>query len=276
MLRNTIQNSNEMEYVIFEKGIDNMMSPERKNYREFIRCVEGRCDIVCNDKTYILTKNNCALIITRFLQKITPSSDFKCEVIYIENGFLRQSEPNHPYIIQGALSLCMNPVLNLEPDEQELCRLLFYNFNLRIQDRRHKFYDEILRTSARMLILDLFDMHARAYNGEALSPSASEIMTKFIDMLSNKEYRDNREVAYYARELGVVPKYLSEISNKTSGFSASYWINRFTSYDINQLLREKKMSSAEIARLFHFTSTSYFNRYVKRYLGAYPNELRAQ
>jgi AraC-like DNA-binding protein len=36
------------------------------------------------------------------------------------------------------------------------------------------------------------------------------------------------------------------------------------------------MSSAEIAQMFHFTSTSYFNRYVKRYLGVYPSELRGQ
>lgn len=265
-----------MEHVIFENGLGNIMSPERRNYREFIRCSEGHCEIVCNEKTYNLTKNNCALLLTRFVQKIKPSSDFQCEVIYIESGFMRQSEPNHPYVIQGALSLCMNPVLDLLPDEQELCRLLFYNFRLRIEDKSHKFYDEILRTSARMLLLDLFDMHARTYKGETMSQSASDIMQRFIEMLQNREYRENREVAYYAKELGVVPKYLSEISNKTSGFSASYWINRFTSYDINQLLREKKMASAEIASLFHFTSTSYFNRYVKRYLGAYPNELRGQ
>ncbi len=265
-----------MEHVIFETNIDNIKLPERKNYRQFIRCAEGSCNIICNDKEYTLTKNNCALIITRFLQKIVPSKDFKCEIIYIESGFLRQSEPNHPYIIQGSLSLCLNPVLELLPDEQELCRQLFYNFNLRIQAKEHKFYDEILRTSARMLLLDLYDMHFRTHQGETMSQSASDIMSRFMDMLRNKEYRDNREVAYYAKQLCVVPKYLSEISNKTSGFSASFWINRFTSYEINQLLREKKMASSEIARMFHFTSTSYFNRYVKRYLGAYPNELRGQ
>lgn len=77
-----------------------------------------------------------------------------------------------------------------------------------------------------MLMLDLYDFHARINNDDNTSLSAASIMAKFIGMLENKEYRKNREVAYYAEKLCVVPKYLSEVSNKVSGFSASYWIDR--------------------------------------------------
>lgn len=265
-----------MEYVILEKNLDNLMLPERRSYREFILCRGGMCEIQCNDKSFTLTANNCAMIMTRFINGVAPSRNFDCEVIYIEENFLRQSEPNHPYIIQATLMLSKNPIIELLPQDQELCRLLFYNFGLRIEDRRHKFYDEILRTSARMLVLDLFDIYSRTHGSDLMSRGSADIMSRFFNMLQDKEYRENREVAYYAQELCVVPKYLSEISNKTSGFSASYWINRFTAFDINQLLHEGKMTPAEIAKMFHFTSTSYFNRYVKRYLGAYPNEIRQQ
>ena len=154
--------------------------------------------------------------------------------------------------------------------------MLFYNFGLRIADKKHKFYKEILSISTRMLTLDLFNLHANTKKNENMSRSGADIMSRFIKMLQDKEYRNNREVAYYAAKLNVVPKYLSEISNKTSGFSASYWINRFTSFDINQLLHEGNMTPNDISKMFKFSSTSYFNRYVKRYLGAFPNELRKQ
>ena len=265
-----------MENVILEHNLNNITLPERKSYREFIYCKDGSCSFTCNESQFTLTKNNCAVIITRFLRDVEWSSDFECDIIYIDANFLRQSEPNNPYIIQATLSLSINPIIPLTEEDFELCRQLFYNFGLRIEDRRHKFYDDILSTSARMLVLDLFDIHSRTYRSNFMSRSASEIMTKFIQMLQEKEYLTNREVAYYAKKLCVVPKYLSEISNKISGFSASYWINRFTSFEINQLLHEGRLTPAEIAQKFNFTSTSYFNRYVKRYLGAYPNELRGQ
>ncbi len=265
-----------MENVILEYNLDNLMLPERRNYREFIYCTEGCCDIETNGRTFTLKQYNCAILITRFFTAIRPSADFKCQVIYIDANFLRQSEPNHPYIIQATLMLSINPIIEPELEERELCRQLFYNFGLRINDQHHKFYDEMLRTSARMLLLDMFDMHSRTHKNDITSFSSADLMTRFIRMLQDKEYRDNREVAYYAKELYVVPKYLSEVCNKISGFSASYWINRFTAFEIGQLLHEKRMSSAEIAQMFHFTSTSYFNRYVKRYLGVYPSELRGQ
>ena len=266
-----------MENVILEHNLDNITLPERAKYREFIFCKAGSCIITCNGKEYLIGRNCCAVIITRFIRNVKPSPDFDCDVIYIDFNFLRQSEPNNPFIIQATLMLSSDPIIRLsDPKEEELCRELFKNFGLRIDDKRHKFYDEILRTSARMLALDLFDMLARTRTVESPSAGTTDIMTRFINMLQDKEYRDNREVAYYADKLGVVPKYLSEISNKTSGFSASYWINRFTAFDINQLLHENRLSSNDIAELFHFSSTSYFNRYVKRYLGVYPSELRGQ
>ena len=166
--------------------------------------------------------------------------------------------------------------MTLTEEEADLCKALFHNFALRLEDKGHKFYEDILRTSAHMLLLDLYDFHARINQSSHTVLSAASIMAKFIEMLEEKEYRSNREVAYYAEKLCVVPKYLSEVSNKVSGFSASYWINRYASQDINELLRENKMTVTEIAQMFHFTSTSYFNRYVKRNLGAYPSELRGQ
>ena len=266
-----------MENVILEHNLDNITLPERKSYREFIYCKAGQCSFVCNEKTFTLAKDNCAVIVTRFLRDVKVSEDFDCDIIYIDSLFLRQSEPNNPHIIQVTLALSINPIITINDDKElDLCQQLFLNFGKRLEDKRHKFYDDILATSARMLVLDLFDMYMRYSDKDYMSRSATDIMSRFIQMLQDKTYRDNREVAYYAKELCVVPKYLSEVSNKTSGFSASYWINRYTSFDINQLLHEGRKTPAEIAEMFHFTSVSYFNRYVKRYLGAYPNELRGQ
>lgn len=267
--------TNPMKNVIIDQHIDNLANVKLNDYHAFAYCYKGFCDIDYNGHTITLKGNQCAIFLNKsFVKSTNPSPDFVCDVIYIEESFLRQSGPRNPYIIQGTLTLYSNPILELEDSDQELCINLFANFIRRLNATTHKFYNDILRVSAKMLMLDLFDIHSRTHRSEHYTQKSSNIMYRFIEMLQAREYRYNREVAYYAEQLNVVPKYLSEICNKVSGYSASYWINKFTAQDIYELLTNEGLSSSKIASMFHFTSTSYFNRYTKRYLGAYPSELR--
>ena len=264
-----------MKNVIIEQNVSNLTNVEMKSYRAFAYCYKGFCDIDYNERNITLKGGQCAIFLNlAFIKATKPSLDFICDVIYIDESFLRQSGLRNPYIIQGMLALYSNPIIDVSDKEQELCINLFANFQRRLDATDHRFYNDILRVSARMLALDLFDIQSRTQVTEKISQKSSDIMTRFIQMLQAKEYRYNREVAYYAERLCVVPKYLSEICNKVSGFSASYWINKFTAQDIYELLTKDRKRSSEIAEIFHFTSTSYFNRYTKRYLGAYPSELR--
>lgn len=266
-----------MNPVIIENDASNIAEKKYESYHIFIYCYKGTLRFTFNHHKFEMTENSCAIILNnKFLKDIRPSDDVDTKVIYIEEGFMRQSGPNNPYTIQATLSLYTNPIMHLNEREQDLCLALFRNFKLRLDATDHHFYEDILRTSARMLMLDMFDFHARLHTETNSSVSSANIMSKFIEMLENKEYRENREVAYYAAKLCVVPKYLSEVSNKVSGFSASYWINRYTAQDISEVLRQRKLTVAQTAKLFNFTSASYFNRYVKRSLGVYPSELRGR
>ena len=125
------------------------------------------------------------------------------------------------------------------------------------------------------LILDFFDFHVRIGAAtDDIQTQSAQLMWRFIAMLERGDYRKSREVSYYASELCVTPKYLSEVSKQVSGQSANYWINRFAVLDISRLLRARRMNLVEIADLFEFSSASYFSRYVQRYLGQSPSEYR--
>ena len=108
---------------------------------------------------------------------------------------------------------------------------------------------------------------------EVQSQSAT-VMQRFINMLERGDYRKNREVTYYASELCIAPKYLSEISKSITGNSANWWINRFTVLDISRQLRNRSLSFVDISEMFNFSSPAYFSRYVQRYLGESPSEYR--
>lgn len=64
------------------------------------------------------------------------------------------------------------------------------------------------------------------------------------------------------------------MSKKVSGFSANYWINRYTILDITRLLRDKSLTFVQISDMFGFSSPSYFSRYVQQNSGISPSDYR--
>ena len=99
-------------------------------------------------------------------------------------------------------------------------------------------------------------------------------MNRFLTMLEAGEYREHREVTYYADRLCVTSKYLSEVSKKASGYAANYWINRYTILDISRQLRNKSLTFVQISDMFGFSSPAYFSRYVQQNLGVKPSDYR--
>ena len=124
------------------------------------------------------------------------------------------------------------------------------------------------------MIIDFFDFHVELYGARAVSNQQASIMQRFLALLDRGDYRQHRLVSYYASELCVTPKYLSEVCHNASGESAIYWITRYTALDISRLLRQRDLSFEEISDLFGFSSLSYFVRYVQKNLGASPSDFR--
>lgn len=124
------------------------------------------------------------------------------------------------------------------------------------------------------LILYFFDFHASLNQESDVSTRYASIMNSFITLLENGEYRTHREVTWYADQLCVTSKYLSEVSKSVSGYAANFWINRYTALDISRLLRDKTLSFVQISDMFGFSSPAYFSRYVLHNLGVNPTEYR--
>ena len=154
------------------------------------------------------------------------------------------------------------------------CKKDFENIEYRFNNENHNFYRDIMINVIQTMILDFFDFHSHIYGEEKISAQYASIMSKFLQMLEDGVYRQHRDVTYYASELCVTPKYLSEVTKKVSGYAANYWINRYTILDISRLLRDKSLSFVYISDLFGFSSPSYFSRYVQHNLGIKSSDYR--
>lgn len=261
--------------IIIENTLEGVGSDRLEGYLTHALCLEGTMEFDFNGKRFRFVKGD--LMIVRKSRLITDpqfSDDFAVKVVYLDAGFVEHCTPQSNYGMKGQLALFVNPIMHLTPRAFELCMSDMENLEFRIATKTFPFYLEGIRCATQLLIIDFFNFHAFLNGDTTISPQYATIMNKFLSMLENGEYRRHREVNYYASEICVTPKYLSEICKKVSGHSANFWINRYTTLDISRQLRNKKLTFVEISDLFNFSSPAYFSRYVQHNLGMNPSDYR--
>ena len=95
------------------------------------------------------------------------------------------------------------------------------------------------------------------------------LFRKFVDLLGEHSNRE-LEVQYYARELGITPKYLSALCIEYSGKNASAWIDDYVISRVKFLMEEHRYNVKEISEVMNFPTQSFFGRYFKRVTGMSP------
>lgn len=102
---------------------------------------------------------------------------------------------------------------------------------------------------------------------------SSVIFRNYLDLLNNTPVKYH-PVEYYANQLCVTPKYLANVCKQESGKSAIVWIQERVIQDIQFLLAKPELSLKEIAEQTGFDTVSLFGRFVRKYMGSSPRDLR--
>ena len=261
--------------IIIEDTLAGIGTERYADYLAHALCTGGSCSFRFNGRQFEMHEGDLMIVRKgKLVDDIDMTDDFAVKVLYVTAPFIELCTPQTNYGMKGQMSLFHNPVMHLDEGQRFVCERDFRWIEYRLGQTGHTFYRELLINAVQSAILDFFDFHSVINNEPTVSTQNASLMSRFIDMLENGDYRHNREVTYYADALCVTPKYLSEISKKVSGYPANYWINRYTSLDIARLLRDKTLTFVQISDMFHFSSPAYFSRYVQRTLGLNPTQYR--
>ena len=263
--------------IFFLNNLADISASDYDDYLAHALCLKGECSFTFNGIRFTMKEGDLLIIIRcRFLEDIEQSEDFEVINMMGKGSFLELCTPSTNYGVMGHISLFVNPVMRLTPEQRKICEYDFEWIQYRLRHTEHHFYKEILINAVQSALIDFFDFHSKLSEGEKIPTSNVKILERFMMMLDKEDYRKHRTVGHYADILCVTPKYLSEICKKLTGFGAHYWIRRYAANDIAQLLRDKSLSIKEISDIFHFSSPAYFSRYVHSTLGTSPSEIRNQ
>lgn len=118
-------------------------------------------------------------------------------------------------------------------------------------------------------------LYDAAVQGMSEDSSKHKMSNQFSQLLHDN-YQKEKEVNFYADQMNITPKYLSEILKKEVGKPAKQLIDDFILMEAKSLLKQTDMSVKEILYWLGYEDPSYFSKLFKSKIGITPAQYRTQ
>ena len=263
------------DYLIYNTLTD-FVRPEsfHADYHIHLLCKGGRMSFSCGHKPFDVTAGDFLIwqMTTEFTD-IAYSQDFDADLLMISNSFLGRHNPEMIWATKGYMYIKEHPVFNLDPDEMDIIGTDFRQFFQRIRAPRTLFGEEIVGSLLAILLYDMWNIYSREIEKADIEDITSRHFLRFL-MSVQENCRQQREVAWYARQLGLAPKYLSEISKSITGHPAGDWIDSYAAHELQKLLSDQRLTLTDIVDTMHFSSQPALTRYMKRVMKTTPSGFR--
>jgi YesN/AraC family two-component response regulator len=122
-----------------------------------------------------------------------------------------------------------------------------------------------------------YDMSGVIYRveqqGNKTQSRADAFFSEFIQLLE-KNFRKERRVSWYASQLSITPKYLSEVVKNASKRTPTEWIDDYVILEMRVLLKNSTKNIKELAEELNFPNQSFMGKYFKERVGVSPSTFR--
>lgn len=211
------------------------------------------------------------------VQKFSPDCD--CRTWAISNRKIHELLGQYASLWSQVIVVKKRAVIELTPELRNHIKAIDEAINTRIKRASSTFDSLIVSTLLKALVLGLCVlMHDSAEDEmpkQVYGEQRQWLMQQFLNLLA-EEPAKRHPVGYYAKKLGVTPKYLFTVCKEQSHQTAGKWLKYYINQQIHQLLSKSGLSIHEAALEVGFENDSFFSSYVRRNFGCTPSELRSK
>ena len=165
------------------------------------------------------------------------------------------------------------PVIALQPKEIETFKEYFNVIKQKISDEDNHFRKDLIRTLLLALLYDLSNVIYREQHSPTSQSRSDIIFTEFIRQVE-AHCKEERRVGWYAMQLNITPKYLSECVKAVSARTPNEWIDNYVLMELRLLLKNTNKNIKEITEELHFPNQSFLGKYFKERIGMSPTQYR--
>ena len=204
-------------------------------------------------------------------EPISYSEDLQSRAIVMSDTFTNKLFPNSE-ANQLYISILNNPIVCCENEEN-----VFGNYYELLRNLIRSPHTNYKIDAARHLTLAMFYGYSHMKHifssSKTKTTRQEEIFSEFLKLLS-LNYKQSRDVAFYADRLCITSKHLSQVVKEVSGKSALDIIEEYVITECKALLLSTTMTIQQISDSLNFTTQSVFGKYFKRVTGISPSEYR--
>ena len=247
------------------------------HYGAIIICRSGKANIQVNFDDWQLFEGAVITIFPNDVIRLMPNETeepFLVEMLQYDAAMLREAslQLEHTVYEQLRQDRCRQ-------DSPVVTNIINNMFRL-----LHVYFDQVGCTCISQLVLlqlkaffigfhEYLQRNPRTTKSNGESPRMREMFNRFM-MLVERDYKLSRDVAYYASQMNITPKYLTLIVRQMTHETPKHIIDHYTILQLKLQLTASRQSVKEIAWEYHFNDVSFFCRYFKRHTGLTPMEVR--
>lgn len=252
-----------------------------------ILCTAGHIDVYYKGEMIRIGKDDLFVRIPAFDIELGPyeySDDYAFMQITVDARFFEKVLYDHmrlePNWYAKMEYIKDHPIYHLNEKNKDFCFTYFHLIELQLKENITDYRSQILKQLANAALMEMLNyMNELAVintsDDQRLSVNQSDYTFREFTALLQK-YPHQREVQWFASQLNITPKYLSEICKERSGRSASEWIADVTVAELKHYLLNTTMPIRDVAKALEFPNASFFCQYTKKHTGLTPIRFRKQ
>lgn len=297
--------SNYQEASLFRSGLEEWQEgPQVLTYGAILICRKGKAMLNVNYKDWELYEGAVITLFPNDVVELKVDGDFKspqtengdCKSPETENGDCKSPQTANSFqaeILKYNPSLLREASLQLEQTvysslRKDRCRQdtpVVTNIINGMFGLLKVYFDQSECTCISQLVLcqlkaffigfhEYLQRNPQYRPDEVKSYRVRELFNRFM-MLLERDYKISRDVNYYAAQMNISSKYLTNIVNQVTGHTPKTIIDQYVILQLKLHLKRTTQSIKEMAWEFHFADVSFFCRYFKKHTGLTPQQIRS-
>lgn len=204
---------------------------------------------------------------------IDATPDFKCVVIGVPSVLTQSASLQMD--ISFIFLLMKKPCWALEGNMRKMAESFYTMFEYISTDLQSDAKTDLITSLFTFFMSVIYETTKHTLPSEKPKTSMTKhsLISRFGKLL-RVHIREDHRVSYYADQLFVTPKYLTQVVKSTIGITPKDIIDRLLALESLQLLKHTNHTIQQISGQLGFPDQSYFGRFFKRMFAISPIQFR--
>ena len=268
--------SSQQEASLFLSGLEEWQEgPQVLTYGAILICRKGKARLNVNYKDWELYEGAVITLFPNDVVELKIDGNFEAEILKYNPSLLREA----------SLQLEQTVYSSLRKDRCRQDTPVVTNIINGMFALLKVYFDQSECTCISQLVLcqlkaffigfhEYLQRNPQYRPDEVKSYRVRELFNRFM-MLLERDFKISRDVNYYARQMNISSKYLTNIVSQVTGHTPKTIIDQYVILQLKMHLKRTTQSVKEMAWEFHFADVSFFCRYFKKHTGLTPQQIRS-